>query len=682
MLGVAKSVKQTIKTHAVNSIAPTQGYRQSALIALVTLFFLQLLTTWIESMYRIGVIKTSMGNEMYGMLVMFVPLLLLVVPVRLEGIALRLAVVAILVARAAIPLLGVRGNVVVAGVGVAASVVVIAFVFSNVYSELRRELGAGISLGLLASIALRAWGSSYDLTLGGSGVVVGWLLIAAAVVLLLQTSLPKGKEISAGRGSILASLILSIALFANIAITYWVLSSPAVVTAWTESSYLVNVVLLVCAWSTALWQSKWLAKLTPTSILLWNIAFVASLVGGIWLHTPDVPMTVETSPVIVPTPPFVWQIPIHLICLLSPVVLANILQIAGQKFSHRPTAMAIPMVLGLMVLVLLTLMAIFTNVWGYVGQFSQPFRGKFYIPFLLAGGLMLLPFLIVDRNRSEDGSVGGPTTRTIMAAIAIGLLAISGVLYKSSRNGPPELAENRITVLTYNLQLGSEPEGDQNFHDQIALLRDIDADIVGLQESDAARPGGGNIDVARLFGDSLGYYTYYGPNSIAGSFGTAVLSRFPLTNTRTIFSYSDKDEAGTAVADVQINGRTITIFNSHPAGKDKAKLAHIDDLVAAVQPIESVIAVGDYNMRQGSMMYYRISAALINSWNSIYPNSIGAQHPTIGVQEGTVSDPIDMTERIDHIFHTANFEAAESYYLPTPQSETDHPAHWSILTWE
>jgi endonuclease/exonuclease/phosphatase family metal-dependent hydrolase len=95
-----------------------------------------------------------------------------------------------------------------------------------------------------------------------------------------------------------------------------------------------------------------------------------------------------------------------------------------------------------------------------------------------------------------------------------------------------------------------------------------------------------------------------------------------------------------------------------------------------------VIAVGDYNMRQGSEMYSRISDVLVNSWSSIYPDFVGPQHPTIGVRNGAVPEPIDMTRRIDHIFYSPNFSTTETYYLPSPQSETDHPAHWSILTWQ
>lgn len=38
-----------------------------------------------------------------------------------------------------------------------------------------------------------------------------------------------------------------------------------------------------------------------------------------------------------------------------------------------------------------------------------------------------------------------------------------------------------------------------------------------------------------------------------------------------------------------------------------------------------------------------------------------------------------MAERIDHIFVSQSFKVLEAYYLPSPVSETDHPAHWAVL---
>jgi endonuclease/exonuclease/phosphatase family metal-dependent hydrolase len=80
-------------------------------------------------------------------------------------------------------------------------------------------------------------------------------------------------------------------------------------------------------------------------------------------------------------------------------------------------------------------------------------------------------------------------------------------------------------VLTYNIQQGYTRDGQTGFHDQLALIRREDPDVIGLQESDTARIAIGNNDVVRYFGDRLAMHAYYGPSTVAGTFGIALLSR-------------------------------------------------------------------------------------------------------------------------------------------------------------
>jgi endonuclease/exonuclease/phosphatase family metal-dependent hydrolase len=232
------------------------------------------------------------------------------------------------------------------------------------------------------------------------------------------------------------------------------------------------------------------------------------------------------------------------------------------------------------------------------------------------------------------------------------------------------------------MQLGSENEGDRSYREQLALLKQIDADIIGLQESDTARPSGGNVDAPRYFANALNYHMYFGPATVGGTFGTAILSRFPIENFRTVYSYSDVDEIGTAVAEFEVAGRRIVFFNSHPDGSDDAKRAHVNALIEAASVYDHVIAVGDYNFRQDSPWYADITKALNDSWLAIHPSATGQRHPTIGLPPDGSSGPLDMTRRIDHIFVSDGFRVEESYYVPAPESMTDHPAHWSVLSWE
>ena len=76
---------------------------------------------------------------------------------------------------------------------------------------------------------------------------------------------------------------------------------------------------------------------------------------------------------------------------------------------------------------------------------------------------------------------------------------------------------------------------------------------------------------------------YYGPKPIAGTYGTAILSKFPLLNTRTAFMYSDKDETGVAEAEVEVAGLLFTIYDVHPDSSDPAMLAFAHTLLARSQ---------------------------------------------------------------------------------------------------
>ena len=50
----------------------------------------------------------------------------------------------------------------------------------------------------------------------------------------------------------------------------------------------------------------------------------------------------------------------------------------------------------------------------------------------------------------------------------------------------------------------------------VKVLRELDADIIALQESDSARVSLNNNDYVRYFAEQLSYYSYYGPAPVAG----------------------------------------------------------------------------------------------------------------------------------------------------------------------
>ena len=645
----------------------------TTLFALVFLFFLQVWTFWVESIYRYSLVKLSPGLEMLSLLFIFAPLLVLLMPRKLHTAAMLSALVLLVAVRVAISMTPFPWAYAIAGAGAGAGLVFLCFLIGSGLLS-RVEAAIAVALTILMSVALRVWGSSLDVSMVGPGKGIG-IVLAVLALLLYWRVLPVQEtpptETSAG---VFKATGVMIGLFTNITLGYLAFSSPAVISAWTGASYPAIVLLLVGAWGATLL----LRPALPSRGLLvaWNLLFTATLAGSLYAHTPAFP-TSPGAPAITIGVPSVWsQLPLYLMVLLSPVVYMNVRALWNQGATQTPRGMAVPVFLGGFFMLAVTLCLIFTNVWGYMGAVSAPFRGQFYMPFLVTGLVSAVAVLLAGDYGMRQRPHGLPA----LLPTALALLIIAGLVFTTAR--PPEVMhpEKQLTVLTYNIQQGSALTGEPNWQAQLEFIRAVDADLIGLQESDMPRPSGGNVDASRYFAESLGYYRYFGPATVGGTYGTAILSRYPLENSRCFYTYSQVDETATAVVEITVAGRRIAFFNSHPAGPRESHQAHADALVERTKAYENVIAVGDYNCRQDSPWYEEITGLLEDSWLSIHPDATGPRHPTIGNTGET--EPLDMARRIDHIFVSDTFTVEAAWYVPTPESGTDHPAHWAVLTWE
>lgn len=664
--------------------------------ALFLLFFVQMATLWIENIYRLSLIKLSMGRELYGILLPLLALGLLATGRRWERGSWAAAVAVFLTARAICPLLGTGAAIIVAGVGVAAFLVIACFALAKPAHYFRGDPLLSVAFAVLISMALRNMGHSYDISMASTSLLrYLWvntplfLLVLGLLWKLRNAACPPESGAAPAFGAIRA-VILCLGLFANLSLIYLVLSSPAVVSAWSDMRPLATTTLPFIAMTGVLVGYLFLKpgglRLSGPVLLLWNLLFVAALVGGIGLHRISFPETPDAPPVWVLPATGVQQWPLYAMLLLSGVIPVNIWALLKAVPPASPRTYVLPVLGGMSLFVFITLLLIFTNVWGYIGPLGDVLRNRFHVPFLVAGVSMLLPLLLAGFRAIfplRNAPPGVSLWWFIMLIIGMACFAW-GPFHRNLRVDRPEVQDaaiRQLTILTYNMQQGSEEAGRESYWEQMEFIRAVDADLIGLQESDVARPSGGNVDTARFFADHLGYHYYYGPNTISGTFGTAILSRFPIENPRTFFTYSTTDETGTAVIEVNVGGRTIAFFNSHPAGRHEAHQAHVDALYDAVRRYEHVIAVGDYNFRQSTSYYAKIVEILVDSWRSLYPDAIGPAPPERFAAPGKYPE-LDMSRRIDHIFVSPSFRVLESYYIPAPESVTDHPAHWSVIAWE
>jgi endonuclease/exonuclease/phosphatase family metal-dependent hydrolase len=244
----------------------------------------------------------------------------------------------------------------------------------------------------------------------------------------------------------------------------------------------------------------------------------------------------------------------------------------------------------------------------------------------------------------------------------IWLVAGAGTVLHAPKPVQPASSEGGLRVLTYNIQQGYSADGLRNLDGQLDLIRQVDADLVGLQETDTNRISGSHDDLVRYFADRLNLYSYYGPSPVSGTFGIALLSKYPLIDPRTYYLYSTGEQTAIISAQVQVGGQNYHIYVTHLG--NGGPVIQQEGVLQLVHGLDKVILVGDFNFRPDSESYRLTTPQLVDSWLKKWP----AGDPEQGV------DPAD---RIDHIFLSPDLIVAEARFLAEPDS--DHPALYADI---
>ena len=450
-------------------------------------------------------------------------------------------------------------------------------------------------------------------------------------------------------------LVLTVLLFS--------FSAPSVIARWVEGNYALiisAVSLLSLAYAAvAFLRPVWIAAVVAKKTLLWggNLLFTLAMLSMILAHRVAFPASPEVPVVIVTPPTFLQQIPLVLTLLFFPILFADVAVFMQAARKKKDSSFTLGILTGALAMVIALFMLIFTNIWGYVEPVSPIFRNQFYLPFLLLTAAVTVMVLLRKPATKEAKAFESSTVPSyLLAGLAVCFVITAFFAFWTTRTPQMPVEKTSLTVMTYNIQLANDEDGRKSYLRQLEIIREIGPDILALQESDSARIGLNNNDYVRYYASQLGYYSYFGPTTSTGTYGTALLSRYPLDNVHVVFSYSDKDEIGTTVAEIVVDGKRFTIFNVHPDGTDTAMLAFADTLLAQSAGLENVIALGDYNLRHTEEAYQRIAA--------VYHHEPGS--------EG----------HIDHIFLSHDLQMEEHTYIPAPESATDHPLLFATITWE
>ena len=634
----------------------------------------------VESIYVMDLMNTSLDAKALGLLFFFTPVLLIPFRKRTPAWALWSVFGLVFIGRGIVPYVNTLDRIFASGVGTGSALLLLAFLVTVRQKDgSRRHIAfiasTGLALAVALSVLLRTLDYSIDYSLIPSGGWLGWGLALLLGWTLTQLTLDDNFATSRSDGGVVSALL---GIFLTITLTYFAFSAPAVIARWTQGNYflIVTIVsLLSIGWVfLVLTRPDLPGRISRRALLIWNLFFLLSLTMTVLAQRVSFPLTPDSPAVMVGTPNWNQYIPLICMLLSFPVIFLDLRIFFNviQKAKPSPHMLVSGMLLGSLVLVLLVFINIFTNVWGYIEPVSLIFRNQFYLPFLLiAGGITLLAWRQHPiESTSIQGLNGIPLTGW---AVFLGLIFFGTTLtfLWAAHPKPADPNKASLIVMTYNIQEANDGFGERSYERQLALIQKVSPDILALQESDSARISLNNNDYVRYYADKLGYYSYYGPTTVMGTFGTAILSKYPLQNTRSVFTFSDTDEIGSAEAEIEVNGRRFTIYDVHPDGSDIAKLTFVNNLIERSHEKSNVIALGDYNLRDYEEPYQRMAGVYVNAWMSVYPSKIGA-------------DGMDMSgeNRIDHIFISTSLKVRDAFYILPPTSATDHPVHWAEIFWE
>jgi endonuclease/exonuclease/phosphatase family metal-dependent hydrolase len=402
-----------------------------------------------------------------------------------------------------------------------------------------------------------------------------------------------------------------------------------------------------------------------STLWVWNLAFVVALVLTILPYQIAFPADPGAYPLEEPQPHALAVVPLLLILALYPVIFLDFSLLAGELLTLRPSARKLGAGFSLAALFILVMVfaQVFTTVYDYIPVVGLLFRDRFWLVFLALGIALILLLLLVKRG-ALNVEVARISTAYPVVVTLVGVGALVGAVLISARPAAPPPDSTRLRVLTYNVQQGYSKSGQKSFDEQIEVIREAQPDVVGLQETDTARIAGGNTDLVRYFADRLDMYSYYGPKTVAGTFGVALLSRYPIQSPRTFYMFSQGEQTAAIHAQVVAGSKTFNIFVTHLG--NGGPIVQQEAILQETAGRENVVLVGDFNFRPDTEQYRLTDMQLDDAWLLRWPS-------------GSDDQGLDPSRRIDHVFVSPGTQVADARYILSLAS--DHPAEVVEVEW-
>jgi len=642
------------------------------LASILFLFFFQLITEFVEAIYLFGLLGSSIPPEIVMVLFFLSPVLLFAFRGKISPRWLKILAALVLLARAVEIFLPTPSRMFVSGIGVAAWLMFFPGILSLPRTQLNqrrfaRENGAALVLGLFVFILVRGLNSGSDLSAYGMFRMVSLILALVGLYLLWKIPVTPGNEPSVTKARKSRVYAYGLGMTSVIILLYFALTAPNVISRWVSVPYYPVFGLVLLAWIGVGWW--WMRREDVSSMLLvvWGLLFAAMMLLTILPHQIKFPSSMDGGYPLLEPQTATWQnVPMYLMLVLSPVLLLLFVSYLDGILAERPSLSTLAGAFSLagFYLLVMILSQVFTTVYDYIPVIGPFFRDKFWLVFLVPSIVSVLPVLLSPKS-IDDSTVFTPAVRRIWlgTTIVLAIITFSGLFWRTSNPSPPAQAGDTLRVFTYNIRQGYDKAGERNFDGQLELIRSKKPDIIGLQECVPARIAGGNADIVAYFADRLDMYSYYGPSPVAGTFGDALLSRYPIENPRTFYLYSEGEQVAVVEADITVDDQTFKIYVTHLG--NGGPIFQIRQMLDLMRGQSNVVAMGDFNFRPYEEQYNLAIAEFDDAY--------------VHAETQNIPSDFDLEERIDHVFVSPGMQILYVEYLTEPES--DHPGLFVELGW-
>lgn len=209
-----------------------------------------------------------------------------------------------------------------------------------------------------------------------------------------------------------------------------------------------------------------------------------------------------------------------------------------------------------------------------------------------------------------------------------------------------------LRLATYNIHACVGSDGQRRPDRILAVLAELDADIIAVQEVDSRRLGPGDPDQFELLARDTGMHAVAGSNIRAhrGNYGNVLLSRWaPVRTARVDLSVAGREPRGAIDATFAIGRRVLRIVATHLGLRRRERrqqFRRLDDLVEADAGTSDVVALaGDFNV-WGISLPYRRQGWRWHRRSSV--RSFPARWPLLSLDRIAVSPPAQVLEIAAH----------------------------------